>query len=354
VVRGALALLATAAATAAGGTPPPSSPAPAPSAAAPPADWRNHEMPLPISVRSPQDLAFKAEAERQYLIFNLMAEGRLAYEAGDFARAAREWETLLRVPSLPVEVSRAVSPLLLEVQRQRAAAGLAPEPPPARPAAASSADRAPAAPPAAVEPPPGVTVAGAVTGGGAIGPGGAVLWLKRLDGPTPPPRTFLRPRLVSQSGKTFAPHVLAVPIGQTVDFRNDDPFFHNVFSLSDGQHFDAGLYGAGRSYTKTFTHAGPVELLCNIHASMMGYLYIVDSAYYAQPRPSGAFTIRNVPPGRYELSAWHESSASVVKQTVTVGAGGVRGLAVRIPGDRAPLVAVPDKYGKPRQPQLGY
>ena len=56
----------------------------------------------------------------------------------------------------------------------------------------------------------------------------------------------------------------------------------------------------------------------------------------------------------YLLNAWHESSANVVRQAVTVGPEGARGLVVRINGDRAPLVAVPDKYGKPRQPQLGY
>jgi hypothetical protein len=198
------------------------------------------------------------------------------------------------------------------------------------------------------------TVSGTVTGGGAIGPGAAVLWLKRLDGPTPLPRPSRRPRLVNQSNKAFVPHVLAIPVGETVDFRNDDPFFHNVFSLSDGQRFDAGLYGSGHSYTKTFTHAGPVELLCNIHASMIGYLYVVDSAYYAQPRTGGAFVLRNVPPGRYELSAWHESSATIVKQLVNVDAAGVRNLVVRIPEDRSAVVVVPDKYGKPRQPQLGY
>jgi hypothetical protein len=97
-----------------------------------------------------------------------------------------------------------------------------------------------------------------------------------------------------------------------------------------------------------------VELLCNIHASMSAYIYVVDSAHYAQPRPSGAFVIRNVLPGRYELSAWHEASASIVKQTVKVGAEGAAGVAVRIPVDRSPVVIVPDKYGKPRQSQLGY
>ena len=325
---------------------------PASTPAAPPGPvWSGHEMPLPISVRSPQDLVFKGEAERQYLIFNLMAEGRLAYEAGDFARAAREWETLLKVPNLPTEVSRAVLPLLGEALRPHGVPSAAAElPSPRAPLAPPTAAEAPPTPP----PSPRTTVSGSVTGGGTIGPGGAVLWLKSLDGPTPAPRPSRRPRLVNQSNKAFVPHVLAIPLGETVDFRNDDPFFHNVFSLSPGQHFDAGLYDGGRTYTKTFTRPGPIELLCNIHASMVGYLYVVDSAYFTQPRPNGAFVIRNVPPGRYELHAWHESSANVVKQTVFVGADGARGLAVRIPGDRPALVVVPDKYGKPRQPQLGY
>ena len=140
--------------------------------------------------------------------------------------------------------------------------------------------------------------------------------------------------------------MLAIGVGDSVTFRNDDPYFHNVFSLSAGQGFDAGLYTAERSFVKTFTRPGPVELLCNIHASMLGYIYVVDSAYYTQPRPSGAFTIRNVPPGRYELSAWHESSASIAKQSVTVGATGASGIVVRIAGDRAPMV---DRSGQVRQ-----
>src|SRR6185503_12888178 len=122
---------------------------------------------------------------------------------------------------------------------------------------------------------------------------------KRLDGPTPPARPTRKPRVLNQLGKTFLPHVLAIPVGETVVFRNDDPYFHNVFSLSPGQGFDAGLYDSGRSYEKTFTKPGLVELLCNIHASMSAYLYVVDSPYYAQPRPSGTFAIRNVLPGRY-------------------------------------------------------
>ena len=328
-------------ASGAGGAPAPATQTPLPIAP-------GHEAPLPIAVRTPQDLAFKAEVERQYLIVNLMAGGRIGYEAGDFARAVRDWEALFKIPNLPPEIGRVVAPLLADAHRQRGGAGA-----PAAPTAAPI----PQEPPPTIAPvppaPPPPTVSGTVTGGGPIGPGGAVVWLKRLDGPTPLPRRG-RQRSINQLGKTFVPHVLAIGVGDSVTFRNDDPYFHNVFSLSAGQGFDAGLYTAERSFAKTFTRPGPVELLCNIHASMLGYIYVVDSAYYTQPRPSGAFTIRNVPPGRYELSAWHESSASIGKQHITVGPTGASGIVVRIASDRAPLVIVPDKYGKPRQTQLGY
>src|SRR4051812_45868324 len=79
--------------------------------AAPPG-WPGDDMPLPLSVRSPQDLAFKTEAERQYLIFNLMTTGKLAFEQADFNRAVRQWQILLRMPNLPADVDKVVRPLL--------------------------------------------------------------------------------------------------------------------------------------------------------------------------------------------------------------------------------------------------
>jgi plastocyanin len=313
-----------------------------------------HENALPITVKTPQDLAFKAEAERQFLILNLMAGGRLAYEGGDFARAVREWETLLKVPRLPPEIAAVVGPLLAEARQKQGPAKPAERPPGDDPVPPTIPLGEPATVASILEPPHGTTVSGTVSGGGTIGPAATVLWLKRLDGPTPAPRPSRQPRVLSQAGKAFIPHVLAIPVGGSVSFRNDDPFFHNVFSPSRGNEFDAGLYRSGKTYVKTFTRPGAVELLCNIHASMVAYIYVVDSAYYTQARTGGVFTIRNVPPGHYELAAWHESSRNVIKQAITVGASGASGIAVRIPGDRPPMVNVPDKYGKLRQVQLGY
>ena len=73
-----------------------------------------------------------------------------------------------------------------------------------------------------------MSVRGTVAGGGPAGPGGAIVWLKRLDGPTPPVNPGKR-RLQLQRGKQFVPRVLPVPLGTQVDFRNEDGVFHRLF-----------------------------------------------------------------------------------------------------------------------------
>jgi hypothetical protein len=87
---------------------------------------------------------------------------------------------------------------------------------------------------------------------------------------------------------------------------------------------------------------------------MNAYVVVVDSPYYAKAQASGAFSIHNVPAGRYDLSAWHEAASTITHKTITVGPEGIRELAVAVGGDKRPPPFVPDKYGHKRQPQLGY
>src|SRR6516164_2847731 len=112
--------------------------------------WLGEEMPLQLPVKTPQDLAVKAAAEKQYLIFNLLAGGKLAWDAGDFNTAATKWEALLRVPGLDPDVDKVIRPLAREA-RSRAGgqpAAAAPTPPtsatpPAAPPAAAAVAPAP-------------------------------------------------------------------------------------------------------------------------------------------------------------------------------------------------------------------
>jgi plastocyanin len=309
-------------------------------------EWLGSEMPLPLAVRTPQDLEFKSVAEREYLIFNLLTSGKVAWDAGDFATAAAKWESLLAVPDLEPSIDKVVRPFAQEARRKAGGkAGDVPPPPAPR---VSREESAPAPSPRKREV-TSVLVEGTVSGGGAAGPGGAVVSLRRTDGPMPKPLPARK--VVLQRGKAFVPRVLAIGEGSSVVFRNEDPINHNVFSLAP--HFDTGLYGAGGEKEQVFDKAGVVQLLCNIHSSMIGYVVVVDTPWFAQADATGAFSIKGVAPGEYDVEAWHEYASQPTRQKLTVGRDGAK-LALTVAGDKQPPQFPPDKYGKPRQQQLGY
>jgi plastocyanin len=125
-----------------------------------------------------------------------------------------------------------------------------------------------------------------------------------------------------QRNKAFVPHFLIVPVGTTVEFPNQDPFFHNIFSLYDGRRFDLGLYEAGTTRTIRFDRPGVSYLFCNIHAEMSAVVLAVDTRYFATSDRSGKVIIRDVPDGRYQLNVWYERSApgelSELRRVVTI------------------------------------
>jgi plastocyanin len=74
--------------------------------------------------------------------------------------------------------------------------------------------------------------------------------------------------LVDQKDKAFSMPSLKIKVGDTVEFRNSDPFFHNVFSLSEIKDFDLGSYPQGSSKKVVFDKPGKVEVECSIHPQM--------------------------------------------------------------------------------------
>ena len=120
-------------------------------------------------------------------------------------------------------------------------------------------------------------------------------------GALPPTRAELR-----QEHETFVPHVLAITRGSTVDFPNDDPIFHNVFSLSSAATFDLRRYPKGQSRSQTFSKPGIVKVYCNIHSHMSATILVLDNPYFAIPGLDGTFELSNVPPGQYTVVGWHE------------------------------------------------
>ena len=110
---------------------------------------------------------------------------------------------------------------------------------------------------------------------------------------------------VLQQDTAFVPGMLVVPPGGTVDFGNEDPFFHNVFSYSEAKRFDLGRFPAGQSKSVTFEESGIVKVYCEVHDFMRSVVLVLDTPFHSMVSEDGSFTLRGVPPGDYELVAWH-------------------------------------------------
>jgi plastocyanin len=119
--------------------------------------------------------------------------------------------------------------------------------------------------------------------------------------PVTPTRAEIR-----QKDENFVPRVVAVPVGSTVEFPNDDPIYHNVFSLSRTKTFDLGRFPKGKSRGERFDKPGVVKVFCQIHSHMSATVLVFDHPWFAIPDEQGTFDLSGVPPGTHEITAWHE------------------------------------------------
>ncbi|HVT95090.1 MAG TPA: carboxypeptidase regulatory-like domain-containing protein [Bryobacteraceae bacterium] len=136
---------------------------------------------------------------------------------------------------------------------------------------------------------------------------GVVVWLDPASSLSPHWNGDARAQMI-QKGKRFIPHILAIPVGATVDFPNLDPIFHNAFSNFSGKIFDIGLYAPGSSRPVRFDRPGIVRIFCNIHSTMSAVIAVLDTPYFATTPASGEFSISGVPPGEYTLHFFNERS----------------------------------------------
>jgi plastocyanin len=158
-----------------------------------------------------------------------------------------------------------------------------------------------------------------------------------------PPARPVAARLI-QKDKTFVPGVVVVPVGSTVDFPNDDPIFHNVFSLSPPAPFDLGLYRSGATKERKFTQPGTYRVFCNIHPQMTALIVVVPTPYATVTSPDGRYSL-DLPPGAYRVTARSDRAAPVsLEVTVRSGADTIPDLTL----DESRYVALPhkNKFGR--------
>jgi plastocyanin len=165
------------------------------------------------------------------------------------------------------------------------------------------------------------------------------------------PTTATRPKIesvtdrIALQSRQFSPHVRIVPQGSKIEFPNQDPFSHNVFSKAAQGPFDTDVFGRGKTKSATFKQAGIYPLYCNVHPRMTAFVIAVNTPYFAQAGADGRFSIGNVPPGTYTIHVWHDRAAEQTG-TITVANGGVGGLKYQLDARNYKYVQHKNKFGK--------
>ena len=129
--------------------------------------------------------------------------------------------------------------------------------------------------------------------------------------------------LLDQKGQKFLPRILAVVVGQAVEFRNSDNVFHNVFSYSPPKRFDLGRYPRGKSKRLTFQKSGLVQVFCDIHSDMRSDIVVVPSRRYAYVDAAGRFRIGGVAPGKHTLALWLPRRGLETREVEVTASGAV-------------------------------
>lgn len=132
----------------------------------------------------------------------------------------------------------------------------------------------------------------------------AVIYVEPADHPLKPP-TQPPHAIIDQVNKRFVPLVSIVQTGTEVSFPNSDNIRHSIYSFSAPKVFTTKLYSGRQAPPVVFDKPGVVVLGCNIHDTMVAWVVVVDTPYFAKSDAAGAGTIRDLEPGEYRLTVWY-------------------------------------------------
>jgi plastocyanin len=122
----------------------------------------------------------------------------------------------------------------------------------------------------------------------------------------------------TQKGCQYLPHVLAMRTGQELKVVNDDQTSHNIHPLAKVNHeWNKSQPPGTPPLSEKFDKEEFIPVKCNVHPWMHGYFAVLKTSHYAISGDDGGFTLPNLPPGKYTITAWQENYGTQT-QDVTV------------------------------------
>lgn len=119
-------------------------------------------------------------------------------------------------------------------------------------------------------------------------------------------------RVIDQKNYHFEPHILLVEPSMSFDVTNLDPVAHDVRIFKEDEMLTRfEIEESGNPVKRKLDEPGIYTLRCGLHKWMHGFIVIQRHPFYAVSAHDGAFTLKNVPAGKYTLQIWHETLGEV-------------------------------------------
>jgi plastocyanin len=124
----------------------------------------------------------------------------------------------------------------------------------------------------------------------------------------------------TQKGCRYIPHLMAFQVNQEIKIQNEDQTLHNIHTLSKLNHeWNKSQPPGAPPISEKYDKAEIFPVKCNVHPWMRGTFAVLKNSHFAVTGDGGAFTLPNLPPGKYTVTAWHEYYGEQSQEVVVIG-----------------------------------
>jgi plastocyanin len=129
-----------------------------------------------------------------------------------------------------------------------------------------------------------------------------------------------QPVTITQRGCQYLPHVVPMVVNQELKVVNDDQTSHNIHPLAKiNREWNKSQPPGTPPFSEKFDKPEFIPVKCNVHPWMHGTFAVLKTTHYAVSGDNGGFTLANLPPGKYTVTAWHESYGEQTQEVAIAG-----------------------------------